>query len=103
MSTNDVQFSTRAPARKAGRFTLVDARTVECGRHESVGVGLDRKGDQALVYESGQAQSGIPMHAVATAIAAGKVIPLASIVAACRETGTLDKLAKEIEKAGSPA
>jgi hypothetical protein len=98
---NDVQFSTRAPARKAGRFTLVDARTVECGRHESVGVGIDRKGDQALVYESGQAQSGIPMHAVATAIAAGKVIPLSALAGALKETGQLDKLSKEIEKVGA--
>jgi hypothetical protein len=101
MSQTDVQFSTRAPARKAGRFTLVDARTVECGRHESVGVGVDRKGDQALVYESGQAQSGIPMHAVATAIAAGKVIPLAALAGALKETGQLDKLSKEIEKVGA--
>jgi hypothetical protein len=101
MSQTDVQFSTRAPARKAGRFTLVDARTVECGRHESVGVGVDRKGDQALVYESGQAQSGIPMHAVATAIAAGKVIPIPALVGALKETGQLDKLTKEIEKVGA--
>lgn len=97
----NVDFSTRAPAKRAGRFTLVDARTVECGRHESIGVGIDRKGDQALVYESGQSQSGIPMHAAATAIASGKVIPVDALVSALKETGHLDKLLKAAEKVGA--
>lgn len=99
MSTETVAFTTRAPARKQGRYTLSESRTVECGKHESVGVGADRKGEQALVYQSGQAQSGIPMHAVATAIASGKVIPLDALASALGETGKLDAFVKAAGKA----
>lgn len=94
-----VTFSTRAPARKAGRYTLAEARTVPCGDMERVGVGVDRKGEQALVYESGHSQAGLPMHAAATAIASGKVIPLDALVSALKETGKLDQVSKLIEKA----
>lgn len=93
---NAVEFTTRAPARKAGRYSLSESRTVECGDMERVGVGTDRKGEQALVYASGHAQSGIPMHAIATAIASGKVIPLDALASALRETGQLDKFVKAV-------
>lgn len=96
---DQVTFSTKTPARKQGRFTLSSARIVPCGDMERVGWGADRKGDQALVYESGQSQSGIPSHAVATAVASGKVIPLDLLVSAFAETGQLAKLVQQIEKA----
>jgi hypothetical protein len=97
----DVQFTTHAPARKAGRYTLSESRTVPCGDMERVSVGVDRAGEQALVFESGRSQAGIPLHAVATAIASGKVIPLDALASALKETGQLDKLAKAVEKVGA--
>lgn len=103
MSANDqaVTFSTRAPERRAGRYQL--ASTVDTGDGGRVGVGVDKRGDSALVYEIGHTQQGIPTHAAATAIASGKVVPVTALIGAFRETGQLDKLVKEIEKAQAPA
>lgn len=98
MATEKITFTVNAPERKQGRYTLSDSRTVECGDMERVGVGADRQGAHSLVYQSGQAQSGIPLHAVATAVASGKVIPLDALAGALKETGQLGKLAQEIEK-----
>jgi hypothetical protein len=65
---------------------------------ERVGVGADRKGEHALVFQSGQAQSGIPLHAVATAVASGKVIPVDALASALKETGQAAELVKLLSK-----
>lgn len=93
---NAVKFTTAAPEKRAGRYTL--GQTVDTTDGGRVGVGVDKRGETALVYEIGHGQSGVPMHAVASAVASGKVIPLAAIVSAFRETGKLDSLAREIAK-----
>jgi hypothetical protein len=53
-----------------------------------------------LVLEDGSAQTGIPMLAVATALASGRVIAAADIAAAFKETGQLDALKGAIDKLG---
>lgn len=91
-----IKFTTQAPERKAGRFTLASAvPTADGGR---VGVGVDRQGGQSLVYEIGHAQAGTPMHAVATAVVGG-IIPLDALVSAFKAAGSLDALAASVKKA----
>lgn len=91
---DEITFSTRAPERRAGRYTL--AASVDTGDGGRVAVGVDKRGESALVYEIGHTQQGLPMHAAATAIASGKVIPVKALVAAFKETGTLDALKKAL-------
>lgn len=90
-------FTTAPPARRAGRFTL--GQTVATGDGGRVGVGVDKNANAALVYELGHGQQGIPLHAAATALASGKVITPAAVVAAYRETGKLAALKAAITKA----
>lgn len=49
-----------------------------------------------LVLEDGSAQTGIPMLAVATALASGRVIGVDDIAAAFRETGQAEALKKAL-------
>jgi hypothetical protein len=105
-ATPKVTFSPSAPARKASRYTL--GAHVALGRADDgtdngrVGIGSDKNGT-SLVYEIGHAQTGVPLFAVATAIASGKVIPMDALVGAFVTTGTLSQLAKAVEKAQSQA
>lgn len=94
-----------APA-KRGRFTLAPDCTVTAESRDGVaiarvGYGIPRNERDApsLVYERGDAQSAIPTGAVAIAVASGKVIPMDALVQAFKDSGTLDKLVKAVEKA----
>lgn len=97
---NDVTLSVKAPERKPGRYTVaVAVPTTDGGR---VGVGVDKTGAPALVFEVGYSQTGIPMHAVASALV-GEAIPVAVLVQCFRESDTtgknLKRLAAEVAKA----
>lgn len=99
-------FTINGAAKSSGRFTLDTARTItvpgtETG--ERVGVGADRKGEESLVYAQGAAQSGMPLYAVALAIATGKVIPLDALAAAMLESGKVDHLRRALDKVAPPA
>lgn len=98
MSDTDKQvtFDTRAPERRAGRYTLANAVPTDDGGR--VAVGVDKRGESALVHELGHSQAGCPMHAVATAITSGKVIPLDAIARAFVAQGKAPALKKAIEK-----
>lgn len=90
--------STPMPAPGNGRYTLgPDAPTVE----GTVSVGTDRSGRSFLVHSVGRATESIALHAVATAVGNGKTIAYADLVAAVKECGKLDQLAKEVEKASA--
>lgn len=96
------RLSVKAPTRKAGRYSLGQAQTVTDGAGVvigRVGVGTDRNGASALVFESGQTQTGIPLYAVSQALAGGKVFEAVEIVGAFDESGRLDKLAAAVAKA----
>lgn len=95
-----MQFSTQAakPNTGNGRYTLSkeSAPTAEGG---TVAIGVDRKESAHLVHTVGRATEAIALHAVATAVATGKVIPFSDLVAAVKEAGNLDKLAQAVTKA----
>lgn len=98
----DVTFSTKnTTAQRAGRYAL--GSEIEVGRHESVATGADKDGHPFLVYISGRQQVGVPMYAVATAVASGSILSAAAIVGAFAEAGTLDKLAAAVKAATPPA
>jgi carbon monoxide dehydrogenase subunit G len=88
--------STPVPAPGNGRYTLGPAQATVEG---NVAVGTDRNGRSFLVHAVGRATESIALHAVATAIGSGKTIAYADLVAAVKECGKLDQLAKEVEKA----
>lgn len=62
-------------------------------------VGTDRNGNPFLVHTVNGAETAVALHAVATAVASGKVIPPAAVVGAYAETGALPKLAKAVADA----
>lgn len=105
----EVDFSPVAPERRAGRFALDSARTMECADMERVGYGVERNARpgvpprRALVFESGQTQAAIPVHAVSTAVASGKVIPLDALAAALHVFGNVADMRKALDKVDPPA
>lgn len=62
-------------------------------------VGTDRNGAPFLVHSVNGTDQSIALHAVATAIAGGKVIPPAALVAAFEETGKLAALKRAVDAA----
>lgn len=102
MAATEVNFSTKAPSRKAGRYSIDTTRSIPTGDMERVSVGSARNGQEDehfIVFESGRAQQGIPTYAIALAVASGKVIPLDAQVKALVETGQLAQFEKAVEKA----
>lgn len=96
MSSQTLNFTTHGRAGSRGRYVLAENATVSIGdlaNGERVGVGVipGKDGSDALVHQHGAAQTGVPLYAVATAIAGG-VIPVAALVGAFLETGTLADL-----------
>lgn len=89
-------FSESTRPARASRYTITNAReTREGGR---VGVGVDGKGAAYLVHEIGRATEAVSLGAVATAVAAGAIPPVA-IARACKEAGTLAALLAACEEA----
>lgn len=96
----DALFTTHGRASKRGRYVISERNSLDIQPGERVGVGIiPGKDDSALVHEFGANQSAVPLYAVASAVASGKVIPLDALCAAFKETGQLDALAKAVEKA----
>jgi hypothetical protein len=100
---SEFTFAPGSAADKGGRFALDPAHTLAIGDGERVGVGVDRKQKAHLVWEFGSAQTGVPVPAVASAVASGKVIPPAALVGAFSAMGTLDKLAAAVKAAQEKA
>jgi hypothetical protein len=93
---SEVTFSVNA-ARKAkmSRFNIGDTTpTAEPGGR--VGIGVDKDGENFLVHQVGRSQESIILHAVATAVASGKIIPLAALVSALVETGQIGNMEKAL-------
>lgn len=85
------------PASGNGRYSLgADTSPTSEG---TVAVGVDRNSRSFLVHTVGRTSETIALHAVASAIGGGKVIPYADLVAAVAECGGLDKLAQAVQKA----
>jgi len=99
MSTIASPFTPGSAAEAGGRFTLDPATTLNIGDGERVAVGVDRKSKSHLVWAYGGTQLGVPIPAVASAIASTKVIAPAAVVGAFEAMGTLDKLVKAVESA----
>lgn len=62
------------------------------------GIGADKRG-ACLVFESGQAQTGVPVAALVAAITDAKVIAPGDLVEAFKEAGCLPALVAAVEKA----
>lgn len=97
-------LSSKAPVRKAGRFTMggktapvTDVQNNPIGK---VGIALDRNGVEHLVLETGSGQQGIALTVVGAALAAG-ILPAEQVVNVIAEGGkaSVTALAKAVEKA----
>lgn len=99
----DATFTTRGRASSRGRYVISERARVDVQPGETVGAGVipGKENSDALVHQYGATQTAVPMYAVATAVASGKVIPVAALVAAFKETGQLAKLKKAVEEAGA--
>lgn len=83
------------------RFTL--GAKSDATKEGAVAVGVDRNEHEFLVHTVGRQTEAIALHAVATAIGNGRVIPVEDIVSVVTECGNLPKLAAAVEKAlGKP-
>ncbi len=93
-------FTTQGSASKRGRYVIAPDASVIIGKPENgerVGVGVvPGKDGDALVHEHGPAQTAVPLYAVASAIASGKVIPAQALIGAFVETGQLPALRKAL-------
>lgn len=99
---SEVTFTTQGRASKRGRYVIAESASVALGAPgERTGVGTipGKDGSDALVHEHGATQTAVPLYAVAAAVASGKVIPVAAVVAAFRETDQLAHLKREVLKA----
>lgn len=95
MSAFDPKAS--VPEASAGRYTV---GTTVATQEGTVGIGTDRKGASFLVHAVGRTTEAIALHAVATAVAAGKLIPYPDLVAAIDSAGDLKKLRAALEAQG---
>lgn len=94
-------FTTKDRAQSRGRYVLGASNTTDIAPGERVGVGTMPGKPEAkpvLAHEIGVDQKFLPMYAVAHAIASGKVISPAEVVAAYAETGKLAALKSALEK-----
>lgn len=89
-----------APTSARSRFQLDGSRSAPLALEgERVSFGTDPKdGTDHLVYTFGRTSSAVPLYAVGTAIAGGKVIPFTDLVDAIAEAGNLPKLCAVIDK-----
>lgn len=102
----DSLFTTHATSTaRASRYTPTGdaSETVETLTDGSVirgkvFAGTDRNGRVFLVHNVSGAETAIPLHAVATAVAAGKVISADAVAGVFAETGKLPKLAAAVAK-----
>lgn len=78
-----------------GRFTVGTTVATSEGR---VGVGTDRKGQTFMVHAVGRTSESIALHAVAAAIASGKLIPYPDLAAAVASAGDVKKLQDALGK-----
>lgn len=100
-------FSTHATATaKASRFAATDGAhvptTLVRDDGESVTgrawIGRDRATLAHLVHTVNGGETALPLYAVATAVASGKLIPVDAIAAAFAETGKLAALKRAVDK-----
>lgn len=96
-STGTAKPSRYTPASDAVATTrTLSDGTVVAGR---VLTGTDRDGEHFLVHTvAGGRESSLPLYAVATAVASGKVIPPDAVAAAFAETGKLKALKAAVDK-----
>lgn len=79
------------------RFTV--GTTSDKTAEGSIAVGLDRNEKEFLVHTVGRQSESLALHAVATALGNGRVIPFADYVAVVKDHGNLAKLAKAVADA----
>src|SRR4051812_18921690 len=79
------------------RFTV--GNTSDKTAEGTVAVGIDRNEKEFLVHSVGRQSESIALHAVATALGNGRVVPFADYVAVVKDPGTPAKLAKAVADA----
>src|SRR3954466_4864473 len=79
------------------RFTV--GNTSDKTAEGTVAVGIDRNEKEFLVHSVGRQSESIALHAVATALGNGRVVPFADYVAVVKDHGNLAKLAKAVADA----
>ncbi len=94
-------LTTKGRAAKRGRFVVAPSTRVQIGdpaSPEFVGVGSipNKEDSAAVVYEHGAAQTGIPVYAIGSTLASGKVFAPAAVIECFHEEGTLDALRKAL-------